>query len=130
MERQKQYFETAEKAQAAFHEVLQMPANKISRDAAIQRFKFTTEATWKLLQIYLRTKEGLDINSPKGVFRAAFQVGLLNEPETSLALEMIDMRNLTVHTYDETLAQQIFSRLPEYAKLMAYLLDQIKSKIS
>jgi nucleotidyltransferase substrate binding protein (TIGR01987 family) len=129
MERQKQRLAITEKAQLAFREVLQLPVTQIIRDAAIQRFEFTTEATWKLLQIYLHTQEGLDVNSPKSVFRAAFQVGLLNEDETSLALEMIDMRNLTVHTYNEALAQQIFSRLPEYADLMEKLLIRMKNKI-
>jgi hypothetical protein len=32
---------------------------------------------------------------------------------------MIDDRNLTVHTYNEELAQRIFSNLKDYAEFMA-----------
>jgi hypothetical protein len=42
------------------------PASLLVRDAAIQRFEYTFEATWKAAQIYLREVEGLEVGSPKG----------------------------------------------------------------
>ncbi|WKT85144.1 HI0074 family nucleotidyltransferase substrate-binding subunit [Thermosynechococcus sp. JY1339] len=90
----------------------------IIRDAAIQRFEYTLEAVWKAAQLYLREREGLDIASPKGVIRACLAVGLLTPEEGRLALKMVDDRNLTVHTYNETLADAIFSRLAQHAMLM------------
>lgn len=74
-----------------------MKPTKIIRDATIQRFEFTVEAVWKLAQLYLREQEGLDLGSPKRVFRECFHVGILDENETQKALEMIDDRNLTIH---------------------------------
>jgi hypothetical protein len=55
------------------------------RDAAIQRFEYTFEATWKAAQIYLRQVEGLEVGSPKGVLRLSLQVGVLDASEARLA---------------------------------------------
>ncbi|MCZ6574514.1 MAG: nucleotidyltransferase substrate binding protein, partial [Planctomycetota bacterium] len=44
--------------------------------------------------------------------RAARDAGMLDDGETERALAMVDDRNLTVHTYNEELAQAIYARLP------------------
>lgn len=116
----------AAKAFNTFQEVLHEPYSKISRDAAIQRFEYTVEAVWKCLQLFLREREGLECYSPKACFREAGGAGLLNEDETMKALEMIDDRNLTSHTYQEHLADNIFKRLNAHAKIMGKLLEQMK----
>ncbi len=90
----------------------------VVRDAAIQRFEYTFEAVWKAAQLYLREQEGLEQGSPKGVIRACLQVGLLTEDQSRLAMVMVDDRNLTVHTYNEELAQRIFANLKDYAEFM------------
>ena len=43
--------------------------------------------------------------------RAARDAGMLDDGETERALAMVDDRNLTVHTYNEELAQAIYARL-------------------
>lgn len=130
MERLEQRIDVAKKALEALHEALQLPFSKIVRDAAIQRFEFSFEAVWKLAQLYLRTHEGIDLNSPKSVFRSCFQVGLIeSEGNTALALEMTDDPNLTVHTYNEKLAQRIFSHLAKYRELMLTIVQKIIKKI-
>ena len=48
-------------------------SDAIVRDAAIQRFEFTFEATWKAAQRFLLEAESLEFASPKGVIRASFQ---------------------------------------------------------
>ena len=78
----------------------------------------------------MRDVEGLDVGSPKGVARACFQVGLLSEQQVRLALAMVDERNLTVHTYNEKLAEQIFSKLAGYAELMEVWLSEIRKASS
>jgi nucleotidyltransferase substrate binding protein (TIGR01987 family) len=130
MERLEERIEVAKKALDVFQEALQLPFSKIVRDASIQRFEFTFEAVWKLIQLYLRVKEGLEVNSPKGVFRSCFQVGLIKtEQDTALALQMAEERNLTVHTYNEKLAEQIFSHLPKYHELMFNIVKKIMEKV-
>jgi nucleotidyltransferase substrate binding protein (TIGR01987 family) len=128
MERLQQRITIAKQALATLDEALAMDLNTIVRDAAIQRFEFCVEAVWKLAQLYLRKKEGLDLGSPKQVLRNCFKVGLLDEYQTRIGLRMIDDRNLTVHTYDEELAEKIFNNLEEYAQLMHNLLNKIESR--
>jgi len=118
--------QVAEKTLATLKELafLQDPS-PVERDAAIQRFEHTFEAFWKALQVYLREVEGLEGASPKGVIRLVREVGLLEE-EARLALGMVDDRNLTVHTYNESLAQAIFRRLPEHTRLMEQVLGRLQ----
>jgi len=124
MERYRERLAVARQALGTLDEILAIAEpSKIARDAGIQRFEYTLEAVWKAAQVYLREFEGLDIGSPKGVVRACRQAGLLSEDGAMRALRMIDDRNLTAHTYNESLAQAIFGRLPEYARLMHVWLD-------
>jgi nucleotidyltransferase substrate binding protein (TIGR01987 family) len=130
MERLLERLQLANKALKAFHEVLQIDIpSSIERDAAIQRFEFSFEACWKAGKQFLFDIEGLDIGSPKGVIRSFREIGIFSEDETVLGLKMVDDRNLTVHTYNEELAIEIFKKLPKYYELLHKLMDRITSKI-
>jgi len=101
-------------------------ASVIHRDAAIQRFEYTFEAIWKTARVYLREFEGLDVGSPKGVLRACYQVGILNQDQTALGLQMVDDRNMTSHTYHAALAVKIYKRLKTYADLMDFWMEKME----
>jgi len=118
LERLKQRLATAKRALTSLDAVLREPKTEIVRDAAIQRFEYTFEACWKAAQFFLKHQEGTDAGSPKSAIRACFQMKILNEEEARLGIAMVDDRNLTVHTYNEDLAEQIFSRLAGYCTLM------------
>ena len=79
--------------------------------------------------MYLREEEGLEVGSPKGAIRTALQVGLLNDGQTRLALQMADDRNLTVDTYNEAVAEAIFSHIPGYTQLMEDWLREMRKSI-
>ncbi|MBR3118602.1 MULTISPECIES: hypothetical protein [Oceanobacillus] len=53
----------------------------------------------------------------KGIIRPSREFGIFSERETILGLNMADHRNLTVHTYIEALALEIFASLPQYQLL-------------
>ena len=130
MERLRQRLEVASSALASLKELLtQPPASLVERDAAIQRFEYTVEAIWKAAQRYLDIREGLNAGSPKAAARMCREVGLLDDEQATQALEMMDDRNLTVHTYNEQLAQQIYRNLPGYVALMERWLDTMKSRL-
>lgn len=130
MERLKERLEIGEKALMSLQEILQVSnPDLVTRDAAIQRFEYTFEAIWKAAQRYLSVKEGLSIGSPKGVIRSCFQVGIFNEKECEIALSMTDDRNLTVHTYDETVAQTIYSHLLDYLPIFQNWTERMKKRI-
>jgi len=106
--------------------------SRVERNAAIQRFEYTCEAVWKAVQRYLQVVEGISIGSPKGSIRGSRDVGLLNDEQAMLGLEMIDDHNLTVHTYNESLAEDIYRQLPAYADFLGAWLtamaDRLKSE--
>jgi len=119
----------SEKALIAFREVMAIEQpTTIERDAAIQRFEFTFEAIWKAAREMLYKVEGIDIGSPKGVIRACREVNIFSDAETVTALNMVDDRNLAVHTYNESLAKQIYSRLSGYLILMGKWIELITKK--
>ncbi len=77
MERLKERIQVAKKALDAFEQVLNLEEDStIIRDAAIQRFDFTFEACWKATKQFLFDVEGFDVDSPKGVMRAAREVNI------------------------------------------------------
>lgn len=121
----------AEKALCRLAEVLAIDEpGSIERDAAIQRFEFSFEATWKAARNFLLDHEGIDAASPKNVIRVCREIGLLTDDDAVLALQMADDRNLSVHTYNEPLAVKIYSRLPRYHTLLTELLTGMQKKLS
>ncbi|SDJ23445.1 HI0074 family nucleotidyltransferase substrate-binding subunit [Natribacillus halophilus] len=119
MERLQERIATADKALKTLEDIhdIETPSS-IIRDGFIQRFKYTYESAWKLAREYLREIESLDLGSPKRIIHASREIELLSAEETVTALQMADDRNLTTHTYNETLADQIYKKIPGYAKLM------------
>lgn len=101
------------KALGAFEQVLStniVPPD-VQMDAAIQRFQFTFELAWKALKDFYFDK-GVDLNSPKDVFRHAFASDDIKDEK--IWLQMLKDRSLTAHTYNEMLSCDVFSRLPSY----------------
>lgn len=104
---------------------------KISRDSVIQRFEYTVELNWKLLFEFIKTKHLIEdlVPSPKSTLRAALKIKLLNEEETEKAIQMIDDRNLTSHTYKEEIANDLLSRIPNHIKLLKKIISEIEQRI-
>ncbi len=123
-----QKYSDASRALKTLSEILKENYSATIQDAAIQRFEYTTEALWKCLQVYLKESEGIVSASPKSCMREAKKLGILNDTEAECALEMIDARNLTSHTYHKEVADLLFKRLPAFEKLMVKILEEIKPK--
>ena len=54
-------------------------------------------------------------------FRAAFKNGVIEDDP--FWLDLIALRNYTVHTYNERLADYVYTRLPEAARRFRAVLD-------
>ncbi len=129
MERLKERLAIARRALSTLQELVRLEhPSPVERDAAIQRFEYTCEAVWKAAQRYLLEVEGISAGSPKGSIRACRDVGLLSDDQATIGLEMIDDRNLTVHTYNEAVAEDIYSHLPQYAGLLAVWLTAMEER--
>ncbi|MDX9995944.1 MAG: HI0074 family nucleotidyltransferase substrate-binding subunit [Rhodocyclaceae bacterium] len=125
MARADQRIATALQALATLDELAHQPSSDIVRDASIQRFEYTFEATWKAAQAVLLDRFGIELASPKPVVRASLENGLLTEEEARTGLAMVDYRNLTAHTYNEELANAIFAQIPGYRRLLRNWLERL-----
>ncbi|MGL4226284.1 MAG: HI0074 family nucleotidyltransferase substrate-binding subunit, partial [Rickettsia sp.] len=93
-------------------------------DATIQRFDFTFELAWKFLKEYFSQK-GTILHYPKEVVKEGYAAGIINDEQ--LWIQMLLDRNMTSHTYDEKLANEIHSRIKNYVPALKKLLNIIDS---
>ena len=113
------HLDLAARAQATFVELADLAApSALERDAAIQRFEYSFEATWKAARAFLLARNAVDERTPGSVIRASRVAGLLSDEEAEAVLTMASDRNLSVHVYKEQLATAIFGRLSGHAKLL------------
>lgn len=99
------------KAATKFTAILQQPKNEFIRDAAILRFEFTYELVWKTMKRILAVK-GLVINNPRDVFRYAAKQGIIDGLDVWFLY--IEYRNQTTHVYNESVAEELYSKLPVF----------------
>ncbi|MGA2625237.1 MAG: HI0074 family nucleotidyltransferase substrate-binding subunit [Bacteroidota bacterium] len=104
-------------------EALALPKSEIVRDSAILRFEIALDLAWKVLKNYLEAVHGVVCLSPKGCFRDAFRLGILEYEDRWLTL--IDLRNQTAHTYNEQLAEEIYRELVSAPDLFQALLQKV-----
>lgn len=73
-------------------------------------FKRWDERILDLKNAISRLEEGIEnIATPKSTIRESFKVGIVKNVDTWL--EMIDDRNLTSHIYNQSLADDIYTRI-------------------
>ena len=87
------------------------------KNGQIQKFEYTVELLWKSLKT-LSKETGIDLNSPKSVFKHAFTFSNLTDKEKELALEMIDDRNKIAHEYKDYIMNVIYPKLKNYVELI------------
>jgi nucleotidyltransferase substrate binding protein (TIGR01987 family) len=130
VDRLRERLSVASRAVRALRELTVPPGpSTVERDAAIQRFGYSFEATWKAAQRFLVIVEGVETGSPKSAIRACQQAGLLTPTGTAEALVMTDDRNLTAHTYNERLADAIFTRLPQHLATLESWLTAMSQRL-
>lgn len=120
----------AERALATLNELAPLRSpSVVERDAAIKRFEYSFDTGWKAGRQFLLATHGVDERSPKGVVRAARSVGVLSDEDAEQILAMADDRNLTVHTYNQALASEIFARLAGHSALLTRWIDAMRRKL-
>ena len=113
-------------ALARLQDALSQPKTEFLRDASIQRFELAFEMFWKTLKA-VAEESGLQPVAPRDSLRAGFSLGVLDED--AAFFRMIEDRNLTSHAYRLEMAERIYSRLPQYAALMADCLGRIEARL-
>lgn len=79
--------------------------SELEQQGLIKAFEFTHELGWNVLKDYLQAEGYVGIIGSRGATREAFRTGLVDDGETWM--DMIKARNLTTHTYDCEVAEQI-----------------------
>jgi len=102
-------------------------SNPLAIDGSIQRFEFCFELGWKLLKKMLMHLEGLEAVSPKKSLQLAYQLNWIDNEQAWL--KMLQDRNLTLHTYREEYAQEIYARLPDHLTQMQRLEQCLQKQI-
>lgn len=115
--------EQLSKAVATLSEALEMEPTPINKDGTTQRFEYTFELCWKIMQSASKSSGILDVNSPRESIRVAAQSGLIENVE--IWLDFLDARNQASHVYDQMMADSVYEAakkfLPEAEKLVQKL---------
>ena len=90
------------KAITQLEKALAQPKDEFIRDSVIQRFEFTFELAWKTAKKVLGTQSV----GTKIIIREMAQQGFIND--TNLWFDLLEARNLSVHTYKEELAEKVY----------------------
>lgn len=120
--------ESLQKSLYYFHDSKYASIYDKMRDSVIKRFEYTFDTFWKFIREYLEEKHGIKFAtiSPKSVWREALNARLIAQEEFDQLINMVDDRNLTSHTYNELLAQEISQRVANYYTLIQSILQRIK----
>lgn len=81
----------------------------LEKQGIIQGFEFTHELAWKVMQDFLKDQGETNIYGSKDAIRLAYNRGLITRGENWM--DMIKDRNLSSHTYEEEVSEQIFDRI-------------------
>ena len=83
----------------------QRPLSDLERQGLIQAFEFTHELAWNTMMDFLKERGADNLFGSRDATRQAFAAGLIENGEVWMA--MIQSRNQTTHTYDQSTAAQI-----------------------
>ena len=87
----------------------QRKLSDLEAQGLIQGFEYTHELAWKTLKDFLEAQGTMNLYGSRDTTRAAFRNGLIENGE--VWMDMVDKRNLTLHTYDEETAAQVVAAI-------------------
>lgn len=81
--------------------------DEIYRTGVVGQFSLTFELAWKALQAVLRLHgaEGAETGSPREILQLGYKMGFVEDE--SVWLTMLKKRNVMVHIYDESEADEL-----------------------
>lgn len=98
----------------------------LDRDGIIQRFEFTFELLWKVVQEYAKYK-GIETASPRDAFRVANDIKLIDD--ANIWFEFLKNRNLSTHIYSESDAIQISTQIPNFIIETDKIISKIENEV-
>lgn len=105
-------------------------ANQRDKAGLIQGFEFTFELFWKAFQ-KLAPEAGLEASSPREALAAGAKLHVITPDEAAHWARMLRDRNLTSHTYNAEVADQILERLlRDYVPCFRATLERLRPKLT
>jgi nucleotidyltransferase substrate binding protein (TIGR01987 family) len=78
-------------------------------EGMVQRFEFTYELAWNTIKDFYENQGESGIQGSRDAFKMATQRGLIQDGK--VWMEMIEVRKLTVHTYDESITKNVTMKI-------------------
>lgn len=104
--RWEQRFHNYDKALKLLEEALQISnPDRVQKAGIIQFFEMSFELAWNLVKDYLEEQGFVDVKSPRGALKKAFEMGIIENGHSWM--DLLTDRNLTAHTYDEKKATDL-----------------------
>ena len=109
-----QRFDNYRKALRLLGQAVEIVSQRVNEDEAvedllkeglIQRFEYTHELAWKVMNDYAEYQGYTDIRGSRDAFRKAFEMEIITDKRW---MESIADRNLTSHNYDDETAEAIY----------------------
>ncbi len=107
----------------------QRPLSELEEQGLIQAFEFTHELSWLLLKDFLADQGVSGVSDSRDAVREAVVRELLSPGSEATWMAMIRSRNLTSHTYNPALAQEIAGLIVErYAPALQELQNTMQQR--
>lgn len=87
----------------------QRPLSDLEKQGIIQGFEIVHELAWNVLKDFLKFEGVQGIVGSRGAVREAFKRELLDDGE--LWMDMIEKRNLSSHTYNKEIAEELVNAI-------------------
>ena len=98
----------------------------IEKRGVIQAFEYTYELAWNVIKDFYFYNGIVDIQGSRDAFKMAFRRGLIS---TDTLIRSIRARQLTVHTYNEEIIEDIFEEIiNEYFNAFVELRDNLEKE--
>lgn len=121
--------EKLDRALATFKELLTIEhGESYLADAIAQRFEYTYELGWKLLQIMVAEESIQSVQlqlSRRDLFRSAANLGLIDDPISWFGYH--DLRNRSTHTYFQPIAEEVRACSDAFAADIDRLLERARA---
>ncbi|MCM2321858.1 MAG: nucleotidyltransferase substrate binding protein [Oligoflexia bacterium] len=107
-QRLKNYARALPQLRAAIELSKKRPLSDLEKQGLIQAFEFTHELAWNVMKDYFEFQGASQVTGSRDATREAFRRGLITRGEDWM--EMIQSRNHTSHTYNSSVADDIFQK--------------------
>ena len=124
--RWKQRFQNFNKALSYLEDALKIDQpDMVQKAGLIQFFEISFELALKVLKDYLEEQGKPELKFPREVIKEAFQAELIGDGHTWL--KALTDRNLTSHTYNEAIADEVVS---EIRSMYFPMLREVRTKLN